>query len=685
MPVAVNPFPGLRPFEYEEADRYFGRDVVLDQLLTAAHLAPVTPLFARSGVGKSSFLQCRVKPALLQQSDRVAEVREWGSAPATVLVGNALEHARFDGIGYRPVLILDQFEDVFKIEGNCQDDLWELLASKCGSESAYPNVIISLREEWLGSLCGALDYIPGLFQAAIRLEPLNALELRTVIEGAVSSQIRKEHDFDEPFITRLLHDLSIPNAYGLGETNVEIATLQLVCHKLWDEAVLRGTGRIDEALYENLGGGSQIISDFVRNRMNHAAQFGFHDHVLWMALTRYLVVPGDAKAIVSARSVSEMLQEHDFGPAGSFVLPDHVSRGSRRYLTGDPRYRRDGPPTDLQVWVETVLVKGVLAGLLRERHTLQGDRHFELSHDAFGRVLKDYALEVQRTVASHLRKARRTFFSVVGVGVTLVLLISIFAIGIFPNQNIDPFAIAAVLALSAIALLIFILIGKISDRLFDSLARPYVSASVKKRLSALGTQHKRITPATNGAHKEHGDVWSETVSESLTSLLTEAYDQYQRPMTPQLAERLYDNMKAKVELGTTDVLKGKKILWLHKDPKHDELESYSLKACGAFVNWCFTVPEALQMISSRDEKQQAPYDLIISHMGQNQDAFTLAVQLPESHVHQPIVIYTRHVSDPAFQEKARDLGILYFTNLPDQLFDKVIDAIQERQPSPSLS
>jgi len=58
-PAMSNPYPGLRPFRAEEAALFFGREALAASVATRLRLRPLTVLFARRGVGKSSFLTCR--------------------------------------------------------------------------------------------------------------------------------------------------------------------------------------------------------------------------------------------------------------------------------------------------------------------------------------------------------------------------------------------------------------------------------------------------------------------------------------------------------------------------------------------------------------------------------------------------------------------------------------------------
>ncbi len=180
---------------------------------------------------------------------------------------------------------------------------------------------------------------------------------------------------------------------------------------------------------------------------------------------------------------------------------------------------------------------------------------------------------------------------------------------------------------------------------------------------------------------------SDTFTGRLTRLITEAYDQYLGPMTPDLVLRLQQKLKREVENGRTDVLRNKDILWLHREPRHDRLESLAFQICGALVHWCFTVDDANEMLAKRIEERKRPFDLIISHMGNNDDAFTLYPRLPKEYKDKgiPFIVYTRRAPQPEFQARAAELKIQHYTNLPDELFEMVLDVLNAPgEPTPPV-
>src|SRR5438034_5122372 len=101
----VCPFRGLAPFEPADAEFFFGRERLVDELVARLADTPLLALVGPSGSGKSSLLRAGLLPAL---------GREWmlvrpGERSAADLVG-ALE-----GVprGERLVLAVDQLEEVF--------------------------------------------------------------------------------------------------------------------------------------------------------------------------------------------------------------------------------------------------------------------------------------------------------------------------------------------------------------------------------------------------------------------------------------------------------------------------------------------------------------------------------------------------------------------------------------------
>src|SRR5262245_29037772 len=62
--VLINPFPGLRPFEFEESHLFFGRDGQSEQLIAKLAATRFLAVVGTSGSGKSSLVRAGLLPAL---------------------------------------------------------------------------------------------------------------------------------------------------------------------------------------------------------------------------------------------------------------------------------------------------------------------------------------------------------------------------------------------------------------------------------------------------------------------------------------------------------------------------------------------------------------------------------------------------------------------------------------------
>src|SRR5262252_378177 len=72
---AQNPWPGLAAYDEASCDFFNGRDADTEELLRLVRLAPLTVLYGKSGLGKSSLLQAGLFPRLRQAHDLPIYIR----------------------------------------------------------------------------------------------------------------------------------------------------------------------------------------------------------------------------------------------------------------------------------------------------------------------------------------------------------------------------------------------------------------------------------------------------------------------------------------------------------------------------------------------------------------------------------------------------------------------------------
>jgi hypothetical protein len=396
----------------------------------------------------------------LREESRVRYRNEWGQRPACELIRRDLEALGGGGTARgdeAPVLVLDQFEDVFKLSQD-RAAIWDTFAELVNVSDPAAHCLVSMREEWLGAWSESTDFLPDAFNSVLRLAPLNARELLEAIrrpaavEGTVS--------VDDDFASALLSDLNRPSAFGHGETYVEPGTLQLVCRRMWDVASASGTKRLDLELYEQLGRADTIVRDFVWRELASDANnehFDSADRILWAGMTRHLVVAQGIKAIASPRSMAKRLRLDDLGFAGPAVVNKRCSTVARKYLMTLPD-SREHPPGDLVAWITAVLDAGVSVGFLKRQGSgtatparVDEETLVELSHDMLGDVFRQFSVELETWVRGRWAKFAAALFG-------LMFVAPYFLLVWVTEGLLTAIAMLATLALGMLAYLIAIML-----------------------------------------------------------------------------------------------------------------------------------------------------------------------------------------------------------------------------------
>ena len=224
-----NPWPGLASFDENARAFFFGRDREAESLLNHVLDAPVTVLYGRSGLGKTSLLRAGLFPLLRDRHFLPVYVRfelEPGAAPLTRQLHRSVRNSiradvpdamlpsdeeslweylhRTDfelwsarNYPLTPLIVLDQFEELFTLGERVPDrveefrnDLGDLAENRIPADlaariedddvvserfqlrSCNYKLLISLREDYLPELEGWRQLIPALGRSRVRLLPL---------------------------------------------------------------------------------------------------------------------------------------------------------------------------------------------------------------------------------------------------------------------------------------------------------------------------------------------------------------------------------------------------------------------------------------------------------------------------------------------------------------------------------
>jgi hypothetical protein len=224
-----NPWPGLDSFEETASDFFHGREAEGEELVRRVNEAPVTVLFGKSGLGKTSLLRAGLFPRLRQRHFLPVYVRLAisSSAPALIdqvrdVLRDTMARERIDALpmidgeslweylhraqlelwdpqNYQqtPVFVFDQFEEVFTLGTSVaaavqsfRVDFGDLAENRIPlqltnalevDDGAVPRldlrrmpykVVVSLREDFLPDLEGWRRVIPSLGRVRFRLLPM---------------------------------------------------------------------------------------------------------------------------------------------------------------------------------------------------------------------------------------------------------------------------------------------------------------------------------------------------------------------------------------------------------------------------------------------------------------------------------------------------------------------------------
>ena len=311
-----NPFPGLRPFEDDQEELFFGRERHIDDLLGRLRRRRLIAVVGTSGSGKSSLVRAGLIPRLHGGSMAGAGSRWWialmrpGHAPIATLA-DTLEQTGLLGTdgdermrvafaratlergalglieciehsprkpGDNVLIVVDQFEELFRFAQRAEGerDAGEAAAfvRSLLAAAADPNlpiyVVITMRSEFLGD-AARFRNLPETINDGLYLVPrLTRDQLRQAIEGpvgvvgaAISPRV----------VNQMLNDV--------GDDPDQLPILQHALMRTWDiwdgdhedgEPIdlrhYRATGGLSDALsrhgkeiYDGLSEAQQIVGE----------------------------------------------------------------------------------------------------------------------------------------------------------------------------------------------------------------------------------------------------------------------------------------------------------------------------------------------------------------------------------------------------------------------------------------
>jgi WD40 repeat protein len=414
MTIALNPFPGPRPYRGEDHDYFFGRRQVCRSIVHRILAYRCLTLFGSSGSGKSSLLQAGVIFSLARDHDhRTVSIDAWpaarqprsnapgddaaGSRPMAWLRDRLREQlglstgasgslddllvAAEDHSDQPVFLCLDQMEQLLLRAPDDLAELLEALGDALASGRAGLKVLFAVREDYLGRLREKMRGHPRLREHTFRLGPLTVDEMTEAACSAVRKATR-ERDWHEDALRSYLVNVRVPGQDRTGDAEIQTAFAQIVCRDLWARNELVMVAEGEEAPSEKVT--KKILYDYLESTLVQLGPQG--------------------------RTIADKLLNQLIGKDGSRTL---LTEAAARASFG-------------QVGIDVLEALGTSGVVMSEAH--QGSRYFEIGHDWLAMRVFEHRKENEklrkRTVAKKksrdqekaLAVKRRRIAGFVGVG-----------------------------------------------------------------------------------------------------------------------------------------------------------------------------------------------------------------------------------------------------------------------------
>lgn len=403
-----NPYVGPRPFTQRERNLFFGRDREANDLIPLVISERLVLFYAQSGAGKSSLINARLIPGLVERNFIVLPVArvsgqvlndeqvdnifvynllhslekgEMDKAASQNLAQMSLQHflsemefvettepaERLDDAavpvdapqvidGVRPMaLIIDQFEEIFTTHPEAWNQRGPFFEQLCDAMEADPYlwVVLTMREDYVAALDPYAYLLPGRLQARFYMQRMG---YQAAME-AVTRPVENLRPFAPGVAEKLVKNLSQIVISRAGDVpvfaegpNIEPVQLQVVCYQLWENLKNQPGSQITEEDLNLLTGGSDL-AEFISRALGE-----FYEQAIASVMS-------DPSVTVTERQLRGWFSE------------ELITEGGTRGAVRQGRERTGSLPNNVvRLLQEKFIIRSETRG---------GNAWFELSHDRF--------------------------------------------------------------------------------------------------------------------------------------------------------------------------------------------------------------------------------------------------------------------------------------------------------------
>ncbi|MGF7237905.1 MAG: hypothetical protein ACQSGP_23530 [Frankia sp.] len=267
------PYVGLTVFQAEDTDRFFGRDRLIEEVVTRLARRRLVAVFGASGAGKSSLLRAGVLPRLRTErsawqvllftpGDRPLEECAkalstlTGAAPGPLaddLVADqdSVRRLVWQALADQPpdaeaVLVVDQFEEVFTLCPDAEtrtrfiDFLILLAEARAEAVDGRCRVVLSIRADFYSHCTNHAGLVDALRDSQVTVGPMTSEELRQAI---VQPAVQANYNLESALLATLM-------AQAHGQSGV----LPLLSHTLLETWRRRRGNSLTVAGFQAAGG-----------------------------------------------------------------------------------------------------------------------------------------------------------------------------------------------------------------------------------------------------------------------------------------------------------------------------------------------------------------------------------------------------------------------------------------------
>ena len=320
-----NPFPGLRPFRVEEEYLFFGRESQVDSMVDKLAVSKFLAVVGTSGSGKSSLVNCGLRPSLLRglmaragSNWRMAQFRpgggpikalacalaepevlpedsDTGKLPLADIFETTLLLSKLGLVdlyeqahlptGTKLLIVVDQFEELFRFRAlysTTDEDRATAFVNLLleAARSNYPiYIVLTMRSDFLGD-CAQFEGLPEAINRGEYLVPrMTRDERRRAITGPVHVG---GGEISPVLLTQLLNDV--------GDNPDQLSIMQHALNRTW-------------AHWQNQGGGSGAMS------IEHYEAIGTMAHALDQHAEKAFAELPDERAQTICKKIFQALTE----------------------------------------------------------------------------------------------------------------------------------------------------------------------------------------------------------------------------------------------------------------------------------------------------------------------------------------------------------------------------------------